>query len=120
MRDARSVSHAHGLGLLLGAALVTGPVASAAAGATWSVANNGVDSPTCGTSRTNPCRSISQALANAGDGDTISVGAGRYGDLNGDGAFTLPGAEQPLPDPQHHQRQSVRHFLRRGNGRRRQ
>jgi parallel beta-helix repeat protein len=51
-----------------------------------------VDSPTCG-SKTAPCRSISQAIANAGDKDQIVVGPGRYGDLNGDGDFRDPGEE---------------------------
>jgi parallel beta-helix repeat protein len=47
-----------------------------------SVANNGIDSATCGSSNA-PCRSISQAIAHASAGDTIEVGPGRYGDLNG-------------------------------------
>lgn len=59
---------------------------------TWRVANNGVDESTCGT-RHAPCRSVSQALANAGTGDTILVGPGRYGDLNGDGALGGIGEE---------------------------
>ena len=46
-------------------------------------ANDGVDAGNCGA-QSNPCRSISQAIENATDGDTIEVGAGRYGDLNGD------------------------------------
>jgi parallel beta-helix repeat protein len=62
-------------------------------GRTWRVANNGVDDSTCGGVR-NPCRSISQAIANATAGDTILVGPGRYGDLNGDGDFDDPGDEQ--------------------------
>jgi hypothetical protein len=56
------------------------------------VANNGVDSPTCGA-RKDPCRSISQAITNAANGDTIRVGPGQYGDLNGDGVFSEPGEE---------------------------
>ncbi len=59
---------------------------------TLNVANNGVDSPSCGT-RNIPCRSISQAIANANAGDTIEVGPGRYGDLNGNGTFGEPGEE---------------------------
>src|SRR5262247_2574920 len=47
-----------------------------------SVANNGIDSTTCGSSGA-PCRSISQAIAHASEGDTVVVGPGRYGDLNG-------------------------------------
>src|SRR5882724_591533 len=50
--------------------------------ATLTVANNGLDSDTCGSSAA-PCRSISQAIAHAREGDTLVVGPGRYGDLNG-------------------------------------
>jgi len=57
------------------------------------VANDGVDSTSCGTSRTTQCRSITQAIKNAADGDTIEVGAGRYGDLNGDRDFADAGEE---------------------------
>jgi hypothetical protein len=56
------------------------------------VANNGTDSPACG-GEDHPCRSISQAIANASAGDTIVVGPGRYGDLNGNGIFGEPGEE---------------------------
>ena len=58
--------------------------------ATLLVANNGIDSSICGTPG-NPCRSISQAISNAVPGDVISVGRGRYGDLNNDGDFSRPG-----------------------------
>ena len=58
------------------------------------VSNYGTDSLTCG-SADSPCRSISQAIQNAGSGDTIVVGPGRYGSLNNDGAFTGPGDEHP-------------------------
>ena len=57
----------------------------AASAATLLVANNGVDSPTCGPAE--PCRSLARAIANAVAGDTIVVGPGRYGDLNGDGTL---------------------------------
>ena len=40
------------------------------------VENNGVDSASCGAV-TQPCRSISQAITNASDGDTVTVGPGR-------------------------------------------
>jgi parallel beta-helix repeat protein len=56
------------------------------------VSNNGVDSATCGEKK-NPCRSISRAIQNAISGDTVIVGSGRYGDLNGDGIFDDPGDE---------------------------
>jgi hypothetical protein len=60
--------------------------------AKFSVANNGIDNPTCGSSNA-PCRSISQAIAHANAGDTIIIGPGRYGALNGDGTFSAPGDE---------------------------
>jgi hypothetical protein len=73
-------------------ALVLGLVGRAGEAATLYVANNGLDSPTCGA-LASPCRSISQAIANANDGDRVVVGPGRYGDLDGDGAFASPGDE---------------------------
>jgi hypothetical protein len=51
-----------------------------------------VDSPTCGGPRV-PCRSINQTIANAQAKDTIVVGPGRYGDLNGNGVLGEPGEE---------------------------
>ena len=59
---------------------------------TWIVANNGVDSPSCGTAA-NPCRSITKAISRANPGDTITVGPGRYGDLNSNGTFADAGDE---------------------------
>jgi len=56
------------------------------------VAANGVDGPGCG-SAASPCRSIGAGLAQAVAGDTIEVGPGRYGDLDGDGTFGDPGEE---------------------------
>jgi hypothetical protein len=68
---------------------------SQAGATTWKVANNGTDSSSCGTNA-NPCRSITQAIANASDGDKIVVGPGNYGDLNGDGILgNSPGEENP-------------------------
>lgn len=61
---------------------------------TLHVANNGMDAADCGE-RHAPCRSIGQTIANANAGDTILVGIGRYGDVNGDGTFGGPGEEQP-------------------------
>lgn len=69
-------------------------IAAAAPAATLSVATNGADSGTCGAAGT-PCRSISQAVANASAGDTINVLPGRYGDLDGDGTAGEPGEEGP-------------------------
>jgi Right handed beta helix region len=60
------------------------------------VANNGTDDLACGTPG-DPCRSISQAVANAADGDTVRVRPGLYGDLNNDGDFDDPGDERPDP-----------------------
>jgi hypothetical protein len=56
------------------------------------VANYGVDAPACG-SAVSPCRSITQAIEIAQAGDTVLVGPGRYGDVNGDGDFTDAGDE---------------------------
>lgn len=82
-------------GMLLSAiAALFGAVVPVAA-ASLSVANNGVDSGSCGFEE--PCRSISQAMTNASSGDTIYVGPGRYGDINADN-FTGPGDEQPDPN----------------------
>src|SRR5689334_21643011 len=67
---------------------------ASAADVTFRVTNDGVDSGSCGTVA-KPCRSISQAIENATAGDTIEVGAGRYGDISGDGTFTHPGDEHP-------------------------
>ena len=57
------------------------------------VTANAVDSAVCG-SRGKPCRSISQAIENASDGDHIIVGPGYYGDINMDGDFDDPGDEK--------------------------
>jgi hypothetical protein len=60
------------------------------------VANNGVDSATCGA-ETAPCRSVTRGIARAAEGDTIMVGPGRYGDLNGNGIFGETGEEHGEP-----------------------
>jgi hypothetical protein len=64
----------------------------AASAVTLHVASNGEDSDGCGAEGS-PCRSINRAIANADRGDTIIVGPGRYGDLDGDGAFDGAGEE---------------------------
>src|SRR5688572_9374211 len=79
-----------GIGCLSICALLLSVQADAA---TLRVENVGIDSATCGI--TPSCRSISQAIANAVAGDTITVGPGRYGDLNGNGYFDDPGDERP-------------------------
>jgi hypothetical protein len=66
--------------------------ATEAMSATRYVANHGVDSGACGSS-TDPCRSITQAITNAGAGDTVSVGPGLYGDVDGDGVLGEAGEE---------------------------
>jgi hypothetical protein len=67
-------------------------VSASASGATSWVANLGVDSASCG-SQHSPCRSISQAIENAADGDTINVGPGHYGNVSGSSTYGGPGDE---------------------------
>jgi len=76
--------------LALAALFVTGPTSAA----TIVVAANGIDGAACGTKAT-PCRTISQGITRAANGDTIVVGPGHYGDLNGDGQLSGPGEETP-------------------------
>jgi hypothetical protein len=90
-------SHIAVAGLALAVCAYVATAATAASAATLWTSNVGSDSGSCGTSAA-PCRSISQAIANATDGDTIWVGPGHYGDVNGDGNFTGPGDEQPNPN----------------------
>jgi hypothetical protein len=66
--------------------------ATAPAGNTLHIANNGVDSPACGAEES-PCRSISQGIVNATDGDTLLVRPGKYGDNDGSGSIDRPGEE---------------------------
>ena len=75
----------------LSAAIVMCGVASATS-ATLRVTNDGADSATCGAP-TKPCRTVSQAIENAADGDSIEVGAGLYGNVSGDPNFGGPGDE---------------------------
>lgn len=77
-------------GLCVAAAAAAAP----AAAATINVANNGVDTDTCGTF-SSPCRSITRAIFRAASGDTVLVRPGRYGDLNRDGQLGGPGEEFP-------------------------
>jgi len=58
------------------------------------VTTDGTDSASCGA-QTSACRSISQGLENATDGDTILVGAGRYGNVSGSASYSGPGDEHP-------------------------
>lgn len=79
--------------LVAGIVIYYGIASGAVERPTLKVANNGVDSATCGSAIA-PCRSISQAIANARDGDGIVVGPGRYGDLNGNGTFEPGSGEE--------------------------
>ena len=90
----KTKNHIAVAGLVLAACAYMATAATAASAATLWTSNVGSDSGGCGTSAS-PCRSISQAIANANDGDTVWVGPGHYGDVNGDGNFTGPGDEQP-------------------------
>jgi hypothetical protein len=85
---------------LIAAWLMLFACGSAVANVSLWVSNHGTDSGGCGLP-SNPCRSISQAIANAAAGDTIWVGAGHYGNVNGDIGFTGPGDEQPEPITTH-------------------
>jgi hypothetical protein len=69
---------------------------ASAAGRNIYVTNDGTDSAGCGA-QANACRSISQGLENAGDGDTILVGAGRYGNISGSASYSGAGDEHPQP-----------------------
>jgi hypothetical protein len=83
----------HILGALSIACLVApGAFATNGSGSAKFVANNGIDSPTCGAAA-DPCRSISRGVANALAGDTVIVGPGRYGDIDFDGALASFGEE---------------------------
>jgi hypothetical protein len=93
----KTKSHVRVAGLALAICAYMAAAGTTASAATWWTSNLGSDSGSCGTSAA-PCRSISQAIANATDGDTIWVGPGHYGDVNGDGTFTGPGDEQADPN----------------------
>jgi hypothetical protein len=70
---------------LTSATIVLAIVASLPAEAlTRHVAVNGVDSPTCGT-RDEPCRTITQGVAQADPYDTVLVGPGSYRVADGEG-----------------------------------
>lgn len=88
MNRAISLSLLHMLVLLIGFAVAEG----ARAGKAVQVANNGTDSPTCGA-KSDPCRTITQAIANAPEGGAVEVGPGIYGDVNQNGALGEAGEE---------------------------
>ena len=76
--------------ILVVASIVT--ASGTAMAGTLHVANNGLDSPSCGAYAA-PCRSLFRAIENASAGDTLLVRPGRYGDLNRDGELGGPGEE---------------------------
>jgi parallel beta helix pectate lyase-like protein len=80
------------IGMTKSLALLVLLLSAHASAKTLITAMNGSDSPTCGA-KSAPCRSLSRAIANAVDGDTIIAGPGLYGDVNGDGNFDDPGDE---------------------------
>ncbi|MGH2359242.1 MAG: hypothetical protein ACRDGM_01700 [bacterium] len=91
----------HSNGRIIAACLLSLPIllsSSKVQAIVLEVASNGSDSVSCGSKEV-PCRSISQAIANATDRDRIVVGPGLYGDLNNDGDFTDPGEEAAEPGP---------------------
>src|SRR5579885_2309500 len=67
--------------LALPAPLLGRAAPAAHAAGLWFVAPGGADSATCGGSGAQPCRTIGQAIANAGAGDTISIAPGTYHEL---------------------------------------
>ena len=80
-------------GAAIACTLMLSNIASAA-GRTIYVTNDGTDSAGCGA-QASACRSISQGLENAVDGDTILVGAGRYGNISGSASYSGAGDEHP-------------------------
>lgn len=64
-------------GALAGSFLVAFAGTAYATGTTWFVATTGTDTTTCTTAAA-PCKTITQALTNAKEGDTISVGTGTF------------------------------------------
>jgi hypothetical protein len=76
--------------------LTAASFANAEAPLRW-VSNRGIDTPSCGNTTDNACRSISQAIENAVEGEVIAVLAGHYGDLNADGDLDDPGEEHLQP-----------------------
>jgi len=83
--------------LTLAAAILVTAVPSHAGSALF-VAMNGIDSSACGGKKS-PCRTISQAIANAPVGGTVIVGPGRYGDLDADGELRADPQDFGEEDP---------------------
>ncbi|HTO06264.1 MAG TPA: hypothetical protein VMR86_04330 [Myxococcota bacterium] len=74
------------------AGVLVAVAAGAASGKTLNVSMHGVDSAGCG-SPTSPCRTIAMGISEAAAGDTVLVGPGLYGDIDGNGDFTSAGEE---------------------------
>ncbi|MBX5461793.1 MAG: right-handed parallel beta-helix repeat-containing protein [Steroidobacteraceae bacterium] len=90
----RGLSVAAVIALLSAAQCAVAAESSRESGATVHVAVNGTDDKSCG-SRSNPCRSITQAIKVARDGATVLVGPGRYGDADATANLAGPGDEHP-------------------------
>jgi Right handed beta helix region len=82
------------LGLTIALWIVLSPATEAAQRVVW-VANNGTDTPGCGSGKLTACRSISFGILNANEGDLVLVRPGRYGDIDNDLQYTTPGDELP-------------------------
>ena len=82
----------HAITLFVGLLTLTLAAPSPSVAAKIAVSSNGIDAIDCGHKQS-PCRSISRAILNANDGDTIVVGPGRYGDLNRNGTLAEEGEE---------------------------
>jgi hypothetical protein len=67
--------------LALSAPLAAPGLRAAHAASTWYVSPSGTDSAGCGTGTAAACKTIGQAIANAGAGDTVSIAAGTYHEL---------------------------------------
>jgi len=75
-----------------GLCMAAAGASAAGSGTLIQVANNGLDTATCG-SRAAPCRSIGRGIERANPGDTVLVGPGKYGDINHDGQLGGVGEE---------------------------
>jgi hypothetical protein len=76
----------------IAAALFSTTPAHAQSRTIW-VQSNGSDTPTCGLTKSQSCRSISAGIARANTGDLVLVGPGRYGDIDNDLQYVTPGDE---------------------------
>src|SRR5687767_11863988 len=92
--DMHSSASTRYLATLVGLSMATALATAAEGPATiLYVATNAVHNGTGCGARERPCRSISQAIANAAVGNRIEVGPGIYGDIDGDGDASGAGEE---------------------------